>query len=359
MITLAATRGLVLGLATGDLRGAPHEGTLPGQVRDHRSDQRPDRARLPGLHTDDTQQAWALAETLLATGGVDPADFGARLAAMVQPRPGLPRGWQRGTGRNFRAAAGALAAGIPWEQAGVVAATNGAAMRVAVVAVGARSLEECVQRALAAGAVTHRSALALEPAAALAALAWALLARPAPPRAEWMGIAREGATLAAGLLEKGGAFADLLGRLVDEGLTGLVALPRIAELARPLRRIAAELTPERDRELAAVATDSFAPASVAAAIALAAGTPDYGAAIEASIAAGYDTDTVAAMAGALAGAAAGIDAVPQEWRADLLAQSALELVARALAGEPGRPPAQAPLEEEWSRAEAEFLARRS
>ena len=71
-------RGSLLGLAVGDALGAPLEGLNAQQIRHHYGivtdyvdgvkawKKKPNRWRLPGLYTDDTQQALALIDVLLA-----------------------------------------------------------------------------------------------------------------------------------------------------------------------------------------------------------------------------------------------------------------------------------------------------
>ena len=76
-------RGSLLGLAIGDALGAPLEGLSPQQIRAHYQQvtdyvdgarawkKKPFRWRLPGLYTDDTQQALALTDVLLETKHAD------------------------------------------------------------------------------------------------------------------------------------------------------------------------------------------------------------------------------------------------------------------------------------------------
>src|SRR4051795_6738095 len=82
-------RGCLLGLAVGDALGAPLEGLSQQQIRAHYGQvtdyvdgarawkKKPYRWRLPGLYSDDTQQALALADVLLDHGRVDAAQLAA------------------------------------------------------------------------------------------------------------------------------------------------------------------------------------------------------------------------------------------------------------------------------------------
>src|SRR5436305_10852270 len=88
-------RGCLLGLAVGDALGAPLEGLSAQQIRAHYGQvvdfvdgarawkRKPYRWRMPGLYSDDTQQALALCDVLLESGHVDPerlAEIYLRLA---------------------------------------------------------------------------------------------------------------------------------------------------------------------------------------------------------------------------------------------------------------------------------------
>ena len=93
-------RGCLLGLAIGDALGAPLEGLGAQQIRAHYQlvtdyvdgarawKNKPYRWRLPGLYSDDTQQALALCDALLADGRVDPARLAAIYLEMATPEGG-------------------------------------------------------------------------------------------------------------------------------------------------------------------------------------------------------------------------------------------------------------------------------
>ena len=106
-------RGSMLGLAIGDALGAPLEGLGAQQIRAHYQlvtdyvdgarawKKKPYRWRLPGLYTDDTQQALALADVVLERGTVDLDQLAAVYLDLATPEGGYA-GAHRGVGRSFR-----------------------------------------------------------------------------------------------------------------------------------------------------------------------------------------------------------------------------------------------------------------
>ena len=106
-------RGCLLGLAVGDALGAPLEGLSAQQIRVHYGQvddyldghkawkKKPFRWRMPGLYSDDTQQALALIDVVLAHGEVDPTALSALYQRMATPK-GAYAGVHRGIGRSFR-----------------------------------------------------------------------------------------------------------------------------------------------------------------------------------------------------------------------------------------------------------------
>src|SRR5919205_3545233 len=91
-------RGCLLGLAVGDALGAPLEGLSAQQIRAHYDrvvdyvdgvrawKKKPYRWRLPGLYSDDTQQALALADVLLDHGRVEPDGLAALYLELATPK---------------------------------------------------------------------------------------------------------------------------------------------------------------------------------------------------------------------------------------------------------------------------------
>src|SRR5215216_7218083 len=82
-LSIDRARGCLLGLAIGDALGAPLEGLSAQQIRAHYGivvdyvdgarawKKKPYRWRMPGLYSDDTQQALALCDVLLGCGRID------------------------------------------------------------------------------------------------------------------------------------------------------------------------------------------------------------------------------------------------------------------------------------------------
>jgi ADP-ribosylglycohydrolase len=242
-------------------------------------------------------------------------------------------------GPSTRRAVAAILAGVPPEEAGAAGATNGAAMRVAPVGIavavidpGARpdsavppaDLSTLVDRTVMASRVTHNTGIALAGAAAVAAAVSAGVSGATIAGATALGI--EAAHVAAG---RGHwvAGADVAARI--EWATGLVAGRAEAEAAELIYTL--------------VGTSLATQESVPAAFAVLAAVPeDPWQACRLAASLGGDCDTIAAMAGAIAGACHGAGSFPPEAIAVIDAQG---LGLAALAGEllalRGRPGSQA------------------
>src|SRR5438270_820728 len=108
---LARARGCLLGLAIGDALGAPLEGLSAQQIRAHYVQvtgyvdgaiawkRKPYRWRMPGLYTDDTQQALALSDVLIEAGFADEDRLADLYVALANPK-GSYVGAHRGVGRS-------------------------------------------------------------------------------------------------------------------------------------------------------------------------------------------------------------------------------------------------------------------
>ncbi|WP_083680629.1 ADP-ribosylglycohydrolase family protein [Archangium sp. Cb G35] len=334
-------QGALWGLAWGDALGCPVETWRASFIRqvfgeyvDLPSEQplqalagdtkRLSRLRPLGLHSDDTQQGLALVACALEPGGWSRASWARWL---VQ---GMRRKAWRGYGRNFKTAVQQLAKGGAPEHSGSASAGMGAAMRVAPVGALLRdSPGELARVVMESSMMTHAD---LRASALAYAVAWSVAALV---RGEAVDRVRAGVAPAvreeeARWLQMGEkwTFDQTGGHLVSETLAALLEGPllppealreRISALARP--HLAEGFTVAHPNQgfallggahgLVRALTATEAPGSVLADI----------------IQQGYDTDTVAAIAGGVLGARFGSGWVP---RARLLDAERLELYARAL-----------------------------
>ena len=328
----ARARGALYGLAIGDALGMPTQmlsraeivrrwgPLLPGF--EAAPPGHPIAAGMPaGAVTDDTGQALLLARLLVkGHGTVDPRELA--VALVNWERAMAERGSLDLLGPSTRRAVAAIMAGTPPEEAGATGTTNGAAMRIAPVGIavpldpapppGHTSLSTLVDHVVMASRVTHNTGIALAGAAAVAAAVSAGVSGATIAGATALGV--EAAHVAAG---RGHwvAGADVAARI--QWATGLVAGRTEAEAAELIYSLAGtglatqESVPAAFAVLAAVPADPWRAARLAASL-------------------GGVCDTIAAMAGAIAGACHGVGSFPPGAVAVIDAQG---LGLAALAGE--------------------------
>ncbi len=302
--TLSRARGALYGLAIGDALGMPTQsmsrewivarygerlaGFVPGEA------DQPIAPNLPaGCVTDDTEQAVLVGRLLVAGHGhIAPGRLAAELLAWEADM--AARGSLDLLGPSTKRAVAAVQAGVPLEQAGRYGDTNGAAMRVTPVgvAVPADDLPALVDRVVEASAVSHNTGVALAAASAVAAAVSA-------------GIAGAGM---AGAIDRAVAAARL-GAGRGYWIAGADIATRIGWATGLVRGLAPDAAAERIYRL--VGTSVASTESVPAAFAVLAAYPDdpwQAVLLAASL--GGDCDTIAAMAGAVAGAVHGCDSFP-------------------------------------------------
>jgi ADP-ribosyl-[dinitrogen reductase] hydrolase len=274
--------GAVIGSAVGDALGAPFEFGPPGQF----SERFPQPVIggigemiggggygwAPGEFTDDTQMAIVQAESLLARDGVDGADLFERF-----------RSWAGDAKDVGNQTSAVLRSGDPWERAAADhfrrnpdrGAGNGSLMRSTPTAVrfARATADETVEIAHTTSAITHGD-----------------------PAAGW-GTALHHLMIRAVLL------GDDLFAALEEGLQ---RLPEDQERYR--RMLAADWTPQEPEVPNGTVWGCLATAVWA--VRRSSGFAD---AVTSAIDVGGDTDTVAAVAGGLAGAIHGIQAIPSRW----------------------------------------------
>jgi ADP-ribosylglycohydrolase len=358
-------RGALYGLAIGDALGMPTQMLSRAEIVrrwgplisgfEPAPPGHPIAAGMPaGAVTDDTEQAVLLARLLVKGRGT--IDSRVLAGALTEwERAMAARGSRDLLGPSTKRAVAAILAGVPPEEAGAAGTTNGAAMRIAPVGIavgvidpGIRpdpaappdpteppdpaepsnaaeppanaSLSTLVDRVVMASSVTHNTGIALAGAAAVAAAVSAGVSGATVAQATALGI--QAARLAAG---RGHwvAGADVAARV--EWAAGLVA-----------GHARANGEPGGEAEAAGliytlVGTSLATQESVPAAFAVLAAVPaDPWRACRLAASLGGDCDTIAAMAGAIAGACHGAGSFPPEAIAAIDAQG---LGVAALAGQ--------------------------
>ena len=341
--------GSMVGLAVGDALGYPVEGwtreqiaSVYGRITDYVESpvDPPDRWRLPGLHSDDTQQALALADVLINVGRADPDALCQKFMEMAEGPPHLPLGAHRGAGRNFRYTVQALGGGAGWNQGSRHTAGVGASMRVAPVGLVLGIDDAAVRNNAAIQAlVTHNDPRAVSAAFLVANAVGRLAWMPPSPflpetflkesihfvrrSEEWLieahgrHLARESRPLLHHMSDALIGIVDQIDKAPEE------VLPGIAERASALAGYTIE-HPCR----------GFAPAGVVSAFYFYLHfRGEYEAGITEALSWGGDTDTVCAILGAMCGAHHGLDAIPSRWRERLRALDLVASRAKALAGD--------------------------
>lgn len=268
--------GVLLGTAVGDALGLPHEGLHPKRIA-----RRLERAPLHhamllgrGLLSDDTEHTAMVARALAESSG-DVAGFTRSFARqlrrwIVSLPPGLGLATLRSSVR--------LLLGASPERSGVDSAGNGPAMRAAILGVLARDDAHLVDLVRAATRITHTD-----------------------PRAE------HGARVVARLAGQLAAGAP------DPSIVDDVADPELRSRLNDAWAFDGELEAYRIEAGYERGVSGFVVHTVPAAVYCALRHPEPRAAITTAIRLGGDTDTTAAIAGALVGARVGATGLPRDW----------------------------------------------
>ncbi|MHB1740238.1 MAG: ADP-ribosylglycohydrolase family protein [Actinomycetes bacterium] len=323
---LDRAQGALLGLAVGDAMGMPTQlltrteatavlGDPPG-LRSGAADH-PVAAGLPvGSITDDTEQALLLARLLIAgTGRVNPYRLAEDLLAWEASM--LARGSADLLGPSTRRALRRVAEGEDPASTGTEGTTNGAAMRITPVgiATGPAPLARLVRAVVDADRPTHHTSVAHAGAAAVATVVSLGIEGVGFDQA-WP-VAVEAARLAAG------HGTPVPGARTDRRITWAVHLAQEAVARGGVHTALVEID-----EL--VGTSLATTESVPAAFAVAALRPDDPwAAVGLAARLGGDSDTIAAITGAMLGASHGPGGFPAEVRRTVESVNDLDLTGLA------------------------------
>ena len=329
---LTRARGALYGLAIGDALGMPTQMLSRAEIVRRWGPLLPGFEPAPPGHpiaggmpagavTDDTEQAILLARLLVkGRGTIDPHELAGALTEWE--RAMAERGSLDLLGPSTKRAVAAILAGVPPEEAGATGTTNGAAMRIAPVGIAVpvalhdpireARLSTLVDRTVMASSVTHNTGVALAGAAAVAAAVSAGVSGATIAEATALGIQAASSAARRGHWVAG---ADVAARI--EWATSLVASHAQAEAAELIYTL--------------VGTSLATQESVPAAFAVLAAVPaDPWRACRMAASLGGDSDTIAAMTGAIAGACHGAGSFPPEAIAAIDAQG---LGLAALAGD--------------------------
>lgn len=279
--------GSLVGTAVGDAIGASREGRRMARGHELRAIA---AATGPLHYTDDTHMTIGVAESLLECRGFNGAHMAACFIRNYRQEPW--RGYGPGPPRVFRL----IENGEPWDKAASTlypggSFGNGSAMRVAPVGLlfwqdAAQLKEVAYQSSL----ITHAHVLGKE-GAALQARAVALAVAESPGR-----------------LDRAAYLAGL-----SELATQSIYRERLGRFSYLL-----EHPEDRDEVVRELGNGIEAFNSVPTAIfSFLSHAEDFASAVIYAVSLGGDTDTIAAMAGAISGAYLGIRAIPTEWQEQL------------------------------------------
>lgn len=235
-----------------------------------------------GQYTDDTQMMIALAEAIIEAGFPDPYRIAAKFVEWYHSPEN-----NRGPGIGCMEACRRLAQGAYWDRAGSDSAGNGAAMRVMPVALMyhgdiPRMLEFARQQSV----ITHKDQRAVQ-GAQLIALAIDYLLKHQPPQA-----------------------------LIDY----MLPYAGIDEIKRQLLKVKDMLESDRGEgemvfaHMEELGTSGYIVHTLGSALyAFMCSPGDFKRVVATAANAGGDADTAACIAGAMAGAYNGFEAMPREW----------------------------------------------
>lgn len=281
--------GALLGTFAGDALGLPYEGRhwewIAGRVGEPREMMKT-RYGL-GVYTDDTQMMIGVAESLVACGGFDGADMARRFVENFDP--------MRGYGMGAFHVISKLAAGQPWDQAGVGlfgtgSYGNGSAMRIAPIGVFYHGDEEKLREAAQLSSIiTHTHPLGKQ-GAVLQAYAVSLALR----------YGLSGDLDAAQMVRK---LRDSLPEDADVFCDKLAAVEHLLDGE-----------PSRDEVIGLLGNGITSFESVPTAIySFLSHLKSFEDAVVYAVSLGGDADTIGAMTGAIAGAHHGYQNIPSRW----------------------------------------------
>jgi ADP-ribosylglycohydrolase len=293
--------GALVGGALGDAMGMPTQLLSPAEIKANYgfvddfvapiADHPVSQGLSAGTITDDTEQTLLLSSVLLGSrGGFDHL---AWVQALIGWEDDIKaRGGYDLLGPSTKRAIDAINRGVPAEEAGRYGDTNGAAMRIAPVGIMVAPSGDLIATVAETCRATHNTSIAISAAAAVATVI-----SHGIDGAPWQA-ALGHAVDAARAGERAGRW--VAGGSVAARIAWALELVEDCSLEEGISRLF-------DRVGTSVASQESVPAAFAV-LKLARGDAWKAAVISANL--GGDTDTIGAIAGAMAGACAGYDSLP-------------------------------------------------
>ncbi len=275
-------KGSALGTFVGDAVGREVEGWSRRQIKARYGI----LSRIgQGIYSDDTEMMIGIMEALAEDPDFDPALAARRFLVNFHPA--------RNYGARIYGIMDQLRQGVPWDKVGTDSWGNGGAMRIAPIGFFFYDEGELLrENALLCTQITHRHPQAL---------AGALAQAKAVGMATYKGLVGEAIDRRAFLEE---IVAEVAG--VDRAMAA--EIKRIQDLDR-----GGDLEARIERIASAFSRDVSAVGAVPPALASFLISDDFEATVVTAINGGGDTDTIGAMAGALAGAYYGYSSIPAGW----------------------------------------------
>ncbi len=266
---LSNFRGCLVGLAIGDALGKDFEGLSFEEIRERYGHI---RDMGDGEWTDDTEQALILAESIASTLYFSPDDFANRLKNI---------GLSRFYGPTSSKAIERLKRGLSWRESGVFSDTDGSAMRVAPIGLVYHFNYNLIEKyAIISSIVTHKGNAAIAGAVAVAiAVACAV-----------------------------NQDEDLLEEVVKRCEKFDVLIAEKIEYAYQIRNESLE------KAVKEIGTSIMAFDAVPFAFYCYFSSKTFEEAVVKAVNAGGDTDTIAAIVGAIKGAENGLDEIPDRFK---------------------------------------------
>ena len=309
MLTKTRFRGCVIGQAVGDALGMPVERSSPKECKAHvgqliagETHDISHPAFAFGQYTDDSQLMREMLISFVAREKLSPKDYAARIARLYIDEQVV------GGSRASQASALKLSRGVSWKQSGTSApyARNGAAMRAAPVGLFfCNDPEQLASAASAQALITHQDPKAIAGAVAIASAVGYVVQNQHIQTDTFL------RTVSQQVIDVDATFAEELVALLD-----WLELPTDEALSRVLESDKLSARPSDWQGIPPLAI----PSVLWSLYAFLRNQKDYSQTVYTAILGGGDTDTTAAMAGAISGAYLGLEAIPTNAAARLTDQ---------------------------------------